>query len=119
MHIGPDETETLARIPADLLFPAPRMPRGSRRARLRRARSLPDARRRPLLDLRAPPATCRTYDCRIFTATGVDADDDKVEIHPPVAVEFDVSADDEATHAAVRAAATYLDERADVSVARP
>ncbi len=28
VHIGPDETDTLARIPAALLFPAPRQPPG-------------------------------------------------------------------------------------------
>ena len=56
VHIGPDETDTLAHIPAELLFPAPRLPRGHVRARLRRARPLPDADRRRVLDLRAPPA---------------------------------------------------------------
>src|SRR6476659_6305705 len=29
IHIEPDEADTLAHIPADLLFPAPRMPRGN------------------------------------------------------------------------------------------
>jgi hypothetical protein len=28
VHVGPDETDTLAHIPAELLFPAPRMPEG-------------------------------------------------------------------------------------------
>ena len=28
VHIGPDEVDTLAHIPAELLFPAPRMPKG-------------------------------------------------------------------------------------------
>ena len=27
IHIGPDETDTLAHVPAALLFPAPRLPR--------------------------------------------------------------------------------------------
>ena len=52
----PDETDTLAHIPRELLFPAPRMPRGHVRDRLRRARPLPDADRRRVLDLRAPSA---------------------------------------------------------------
>ncbi|MGZ4755734.1 MAG: hypothetical protein ACXWA9_12555, partial [Acidimicrobiia bacterium] len=29
IHIEPDETRTLARIPAALLFPAPQMPKGN------------------------------------------------------------------------------------------
>src|SRR5437868_3481590 len=28
VHVEPDETDTLSRIPAELLFPAPRLPRG-------------------------------------------------------------------------------------------
>ena len=52
IHIGPDETATLARMPAALLFPAPGLPRRSRAHGLRRARPLPDAGRRSVLDLR-------------------------------------------------------------------
>jgi Fe-S-cluster containining protein len=75
VHIGPDETATLARIPRKLLFSAPLMPSGHV--------VLPhDARGHcpMLVDGRCSiyedrPRTCRTYDCRVFAATGVEPDD--------------------------------------------
>jgi Fe-S-cluster containining protein len=75
VHIGPDETETLARIPAALLFPAPRMPRGHVLMGFDERGHCP-----MLVDNRCSiyehrPATCRTYDCRIFPAAGVEVED--------------------------------------------
>jgi Fe-S-cluster containining protein len=75
VHISPDETATLARIPRRLLFPAPLMPEGHV--------VLPhDARGHcpMLVDGRCSiyedrPRTCRTYDCRVFAATGIEPDD--------------------------------------------
>ena len=75
VHIGPEERETLARVPRELLFPAPGMPAGHV--------LLPyDGHGNcPLLDGRGRctiyahrPLTCRTYDCRVFAAAGVEAD---------------------------------------------
>jgi hypothetical protein len=75
--IGPDETDTLAHIPAELLFPAPRLPKGNVLLGYDERGHCP-----MLVDGRCSiyehrPRTCRTYDCRIFAATGleVDADD--------------------------------------------
>ena len=77
VHIGPDETETLSRIPRPLLFPAPRMPAGHV------VLGYDERGRCPMLadggssiyDHR--PRTCRTYDCRVFPATGLVPDDDE------------------------------------------
>jgi hypothetical protein len=75
VHIGPAEAETLALVPPELLFEAPGSPPGHV--------LLPfDARGRcPLLDEAGlcsiydhRPLTCRTYDCRVFAAAGIDAD---------------------------------------------
>jgi Fe-S-cluster containining protein len=115
VHIGPDEVETLARIPADLLFPAPRMPRGHV------LMGYDDQGRCPMLvDGRCSiyehrPRTCRTYDCRVFAAAGVTSDDDKILIARRARRwEFSYATeDDRARHAAVRAAATYLRAHAD------
>jgi Fe-S-cluster containining protein len=74
VHIGPDETETLSAIPRDLLFPAPRMPGHMLLGYDERGRC-------PMLDddgcsiYDHRPRTCRTYDCRVFPATGVEPDD--------------------------------------------
>jgi uncharacterized protein len=73
--IGPDETDTLAHIPAPLLFPAPRMPGHVLLGYDQRGHCpmLVDG-RCSIYEHR--PRTCRTYDCRIFAATGLDVDAD-------------------------------------------
>jgi hypothetical protein len=74
--IGPDETDTLARIPAELLFPAPRRPHGHFVLGYDERGHCPMLveGRCSIYDHR--PRTCRTYDCRIFAATGLDIDAD-------------------------------------------
>ena len=72
VHVGPDEADTLAHIPTALLFDAPRG--------LGKLMGYDEQGRCPMLtdsgcsiyDHR--PQTCRTYDCRIFEAAGVRAD---------------------------------------------
>jgi Fe-S-cluster containining protein len=111
IHIGPDETDTLAHIPAGLLVPAPRLPRGHVVLGYDERGHCP-----MLVDGRCSiyehrPRTCRTYDCRIFPAAGLEiAGEDKAGIarqarrwrfsHP--------TPGDEAEHDAVRAAAAAL-----------
>ncbi len=116
VHVGPDESDTLAAIPAELLFPAPGLPAGHRLL------GYDEQGRCPMLVDGAcsiyarRPRTCRTYDCRVFAASGVDpTEDDKPLIaaragrwrfaHP--------TPDDQRAHDAVRAAATYLQAPAD------
>jgi Fe-S-cluster containining protein len=117
IHIGPDEVETLARIPAELQFAAPGLPAGNV------VLGYDDNGHCPMLidglcsiyDDR--PRTCRTYDCRVFPAAGVAIDD---ESHVEIARRarrwrFDFPTDDdEVRHGAVRAAATFVRERADL-----
>lgn len=110
VHIGPDETATLARIPAELLVPAPGMPRGHV------VLGYDDAGRCPMLAddgcsiYEDRPRTCRTYDCRVFVAAGVEPD------APDIAERtrrwrFRYGSDlDRARHDATRAAAASLDE---------
>lgn len=113
IHIGPDETATLARIPRQLLFPAPGLPRGHVLLGYDERGHCP-----MLVDGQCSiyehrPRTCRTYDCRIFSATGL-ALDDRAN---PIARQarrwrFRFPSDaDRKRHDAVRAAATFLRER--------
>lgn len=115
IHIGPDETNALRHIPSQLLFPAPRLPRGHVLMGYDQHGRCP-----MLIDNRCSiyehrPRTCRTYDCRVFAAADIGTDDDdKVLIdeqarrwqfsHPTHADSFQ--------HDAVRAAAAYLHDRA-------
>jgi Fe-S-cluster containining protein len=119
VHIGPDETETLSHIPAALLFPAPRLPRGHVLLGYDERGHCP-----MLIDNQCSiyahrPKTCRTYDCRIFPASGLVVDDDtKTLIAQQVRRwQFSVASEaDRNQHDAVRAAATFLRDHAD---ARP
>jgi len=56
------------------------------------------------------PDTCRTYDCRIFTAAGMNAGEGRRMINERVASwRFDYASDDErAEHRAVTAAASFM-----------
>jgi Fe-S-cluster containining protein len=117
IHIGPDEVETLARIPAELRFPAPRLARGNVVLGYDENGHCP-----MLIDDECSiyehrPRTCRTYDCRVFPASGVEIDD---EAQVAIARQakrwrFDFPAEvDQVHHDAVRAAAQYVREREDL-----
>lgn len=117
VHIGPDEVDTLRHIPPELVFPAPRMPAGNVLLGYDQNGNCP-----MLVDDRCSiydhrPQTCRTYDCRIFPAAGLSLDDEgKLPIGRRARRwKFDLPEEaDRIRHAAVRAAATYLQEHADV-----
>jgi Fe-S-cluster containining protein len=116
IHIEPDERDTLAHIPQQLLFPAPRRPHGHVVLGHDERGHCP-----MLIDNRCSiyehrPRTCRTYDCRVFAATGieVDAEDEaKVEIGRRVRRwQFDFADDaDRARHDAVNAASMITEDR--------
>jgi uncharacterized protein len=110
VHIEPDETDTLAHIPAELLFPAPGRPRGHVLLGYDEEGHCP-----MLADGRCSiyehrPRTCRSYDCRVFAAAGldVDAEDPRKEAiaHRAKRWRFSFPTDDDRRlHAAVRTAA--------------
>ena len=116
IHVGPDESDTLAHIPAELLFPAPGLPPGHVVLGYDERGHCP-----MLIDDECSiyehrPRTCRTYDCRIFPAAGLRIDDaDKAEIARRAQrwrFSYPTEADRQ-QHDAVRAAATLLQEQAD------
>ena len=73
VHVAPDEADALAHIPRQLLFPAPGLPEGHVLMGYDERGHCPMfvAGRCSIYEHR--PRTCRTYDCRVFAATGVDA----------------------------------------------
>jgi Fe-S-cluster containining protein len=116
VHIEPDETETLARIPVALQFPAPRAPKGhvllGYDERGRCPMLIDDA--CSIYEHR--PRTCRTYDCRVFPATGVVIEDPAQQAIARRAQrwEFDHPAEaDRVEHEAVRAAAVFIRDHED------
>ena len=114
--IGPDEVDALSHIPAELLFPAPGRPRGHVVLGYDERGHCP-----MLIDAKCSiyehrPNACRTYDCRVFPAAGIDAGPDKVEVtRRAQRWRFEFSGESaRAEHEAVRAAATFLREHADL-----
>jgi hypothetical protein len=115
VHVGPDEVDALAHIPAPLLFPAPRLPAGHRVLGYDARGACP-----MLVDDRCSiyehrPRACRSYDCRVFPAAGVDADAGdatKVEIGARARRwRFDLSTSgDRQRHTEVRSAAAHVQE---------
>jgi Fe-S-cluster containining protein len=111
VHVGPDETETLAHIPPALLFAAPRMPDGHRLMGYDR-----DGRCPMLVDEKCSiyehrPRTCRTYDCRVFPAAAIELNEPEKAGIARQARRWRFSyptARDRVEHDAVRAAARHL-----------
>jgi len=113
IHIQPDETRTLERIPRALLFPAPGRPKGHV------VMGYDDQGHCPMLvDNKCSiyedrPRTCRSYDCRVFAATGVQVDP---QTQPDIAQragawEFQYeSQESRDEHRAVKAAAAFLEK---------
>lgn len=113
VHVGPDETQTLVRIPGELLFPAPGLPAGTLLLGYDELGCCPMLTGGRCSIYEHRPPTCRTYDCRVFAAAGIAADRDQITrqtrrwrfSHP--------TQDDRDQHAAVRAAASFVRERAE------
>ena len=115
VHVGPDEADALAHIPAALLFAAPGLPPGHR------LMGYDEHGRCPMLVDGScsiyphRPRTCRTYDCRVFAAADV-VDDDPTKAAIAARARrwrFDEPTEDDVVrHGAVRAAAAFLAEHA-------
>ena len=101
VHITPDETDTLAHVPAALRFPAPGMPRGHVVLGYDEHGHCPMLVEGGCSIYEHRPRTCRTYDCRVFAATGV-SPDGQPDIATRVA-EWRFEVDDAERYAAVRA----------------
>jgi Fe-S-cluster containining protein len=112
VHIGPDETEALRRIPPALLVRAPGLPPGYKVLGYDERGHCP-----MLVDDRCSiyehrPMTCRKFDCRVLSAAGLDPDGPGQEAltERVLAWRFDVRAQrDRVARDAVRAAVAYLD----------
>ena len=111
IHVGKDEKNALRHIPKELLFKAPGLPEGTKLMGY-------DARGRcPMLTDKGcaiyahRPVTCRTFDCRVFAATGIpfdDANGTRIAEHAS-RWRFSYPDDtDRAEHAALKKAAEFL-----------
>ena len=76
IHIRPEETETLARIPEEFLFAAPGQPQGHMLMGYDEKGHCPMLVDDECSIYEYRPSTCRNYDCRIFSAAGITAGED-------------------------------------------
>lgn len=114
IHIAPDEEETLARVPRELLFPAPRLPAGHVLMGYDQQGHCPMLVDGACSIYEHRPRTCRTYDCRVFAASGLALEGpEKSAINERVGRwRFQLpEPTDRARLQAVRAATAYLGER--------
>ena len=114
IHIKPHETKTISKIPALLMFPAPGLPEGNVLLGYNKKGHCPmfADNKCSIYDYR--PITCRTYDCRILAAAGLDLGDDRGLISRQVnrwKFSFKEKQDLE-KYKAVRAAAVFIGENA-------
>lgn len=117
IHIGQNEKTTLARIPDELLFPAPGLPKGHVLMGYDKDGRCPMLRQGKCSIYENRPLTCRQYDCRIFAAVGFAAgDDDKAQINNQAQRwEFSHPTDkDRDEHAAVQNAIRFFQQHKDI-----
>jgi len=115
IHVEPDEADALARIPGEVLVPAPGGPPGTQVMGYDEDGCCPmfDGEACSIYEHR--PRACRAYDCRVFAAAGLDPG----TAHAPVAERVRrwrftaPDPDDAARHAAIRDTARLLRSRAD------
>ncbi|MBN2357311.1 YkgJ family cysteine cluster protein [candidate division KSB1 bacterium] len=116
IHIKPDEIETLKRIDRALLFPAPGRAKGTLLLGYDEKGCCPLLINGACSIYKYRPLTCRTYDCRIFSAAGIAAGgEDKQQITQQARRwRFSYPAKrDRYQHEAVRAAASFLQKAAE------
>jgi Fe-S-cluster containining protein len=110
VHVRPEEKRTIARLPRELLFPAPGLPPGNL------VLGYDQAGRCPLLVAgrctvyEERPLACRTYDCRVYAATGVAPDKDAIAKQVRRWRFSYASRDDRQRQAAVQAAVRFMRE---------
>ena len=114
IHIKPDEIETITRIPEEVLFAAPGLPKGNVLLGYNENGHCPMFidNKCSIYDHR--PQTCRAFDCRIFSATGLPVEDNKPLISQQARRwKFDfLTTDDHKQFSAVRVAAKFLSDHA-------
>lgn len=112
IHIGPNERDTLDRIPKALLFPAPRMPKGHVLMGYGSNGHCPMFLNGRCSIYQHRPNTCRTFDCRVFPATGVTPDPERrIIADRATRWEFEFSDNDENNMRACQLAAEFLRTR--------
>jgi Fe-S-cluster containining protein len=117
VNIGPDETDALAHIPLALLAPAPRRPAGHMVLGYDERGHCPMLLEGSCSIYEHRPRACRTYDCRVFAAAGIEVEAAQPAIGRRVRrwrFEYPTAADRDQQQAA-RAAGAFLERHPDLA----
>jgi Fe-S-cluster containining protein len=112
IHVGAEETEALAAIPGALLFTAPGAGDGTLVMGYDDRGACPMLREGACAIYAHRPITCRVYDCRVFSATGIVPDQAGIAARTARWSFSFPTEEDRAEYAAVRAAAAFLQDNA-------
>ncbi len=115
VHVRPEESRTLDRIRKDLLVAAPGLPMGHVLLGYDKNGFCPMMVNGKCSIYEHRPLTCRNYDCRVFTAAGITAGDDKPRITQRVKRwKFSYPTErDQDEHLGVKAAAHFIRDHAE------
>jgi hypothetical protein len=109
IHIKPEETSTLCRIPKELLFPAPLLPTGHMVLGYDEHGRCPMFIRNKCSIYKYRPATCRSFDCRVIAASGIAVKDNNLIAQHARCWKFScITKGDRNLLSAVQAAASFL-----------
>jgi uncharacterized protein len=116
INIRPDDVLTICSIPKELMFSAPGLPKGNLLLGYDEHGHCPMFIDGKCSIYEFRPLTCRSYDCRLFAAAGIDAgDEDKALINSHVKrwmFSYPTKLDRD-LHSAVQTAAQFLRNRAE------
>ena len=117
VHVEPDESDALAHIPRQFLFPAPGLPRGHLVMGYDERGHCPMLVDRTCSIYEHRPRTCRSYDCRIFPATGIEPDKEPIAAQARRWEFTYPTGEDRLRHEALRAAAGFVRGRSPTEIA--
>ena len=116
IHIKPTEVQTISKIPNELLFAAPGLPKSNVLLGYDKNGHCPMFVDNECSIYEYRPQTCRDYDCRIFPATGLSVEHDKLLIADQLnRWQFEYSSEQDQKYvSALRSAAKFLIEHAEL-----
>jgi len=116
IHIGSNEIQTLSLIPDELKFPAPGLPEGNVLLGYDENGRCPMFINDKCSIYEYRPKTCRTFDCRVFPATGLQVNEDEKELISRQAKRWSFNFLNENEYeqlAAIKATAKFLSKHSD------
>lgn len=109
IHIKPTDRDSINHIPKELMFSAPRLPKGHYILGFDEKGHCPMLKEGKCSIYDHRPETCRQYDCRVFAATGIFPDDKPQIFEKAKSWEFEISSpEDEEMFGAIQTASKFI-----------